>query len=269
MAVRPFWQGYLKLSLVTCPVAMTPAVTGAEKVRFHILNEATGNRVVSRYVDSGTGKEVDDEAQVKGYQVAGDKHVMVEDEELEAVALESTRTIDIESFVPVGSIEPIWLDKAHYLTPSDEVGEEAFAVIRKAMEVTGTAGLARLVLYRRERGVMLKPKDRGIVVWTLRYADEVRDPKACFAGIKPVEIRKDALKLALGVIDERVREWKPSLAHDRVQASLLMTIAEKRKNKKPSRAARSAPKAAEGGAKVINIMDALRRSLEEGKKARR
>lgn len=268
MAPRPFWQGYLKLSLVTCPVAMTPAVTGAEKVRFHILNQATGNRVVSRYVDSGTGKEVDDDAQVKGYQVSDDKHIMVEDEELEAVALESTRTIDIETFVPAGSIDPMWMDKAHYLTPSDEVGEEAFAVIRKAMEATGTAGLSRLVLYRRERGVMLKPKDRGIVLWTLRFADEVRDPKSYFASIKDVEVRKDALKLAEGVIDERVQDWKPSLAHDRVQASLLKTIADKKKNKKPARAAKPAPKAQESG-KVINIMDALRRSLDEGKKARR
>lgn len=267
MAPRPFWQGYLKLSLVTCPVAMTPAVTGAEKVRFHILNQATGNRVVSRYVDSGTGKEVADDAQVKGYQVGDDKHVMVEDEELEAVALESTRTIDIESFVPAGSIDPMWMDKAHYLTPSDEVGEEAFAVIRKAMEATGTAGLARLVLYRRERGGMLKPKDRGIVLWTLRFADEVRNPKSYFTGIKDVEVRKDALKLALGVIDERVQDWKPSLAHDRVQASLLKTIADK-KNRKPARASKPAPKAQESG-KVINIMDALRRSLDEGKKARR
>lgn len=268
MAPRPFWQGYLKLSLVTCPVAMTPAVTGAEKVRFHILNQATGNRVVSRYVDSGTGKEVDDDAQVKGYQVSDDKHIMVEDEELEAVALESTRTIDIETFVPAGSIDPMWMDKAHYLTPSDEVGEEAFAVIRKAMEATGTAGLSRLVLYRRERGVMLKPKDRGIVLWTLRFADEVRDPKSYFASIKDVEVRKDALKLAEGVIDERVQDWKPSLAHDRVQASLLKTIADKKKNKKAPRAAKPAPKAQESG-KVINIMDALRRSLDEGKKARR
>lgn len=267
MAVRPFWQGYLKLSLVTCPVAMTPAVTGAEKLRFHILNQATGHRVVSRYVDAGTGKEVDDEAQVKGYPVGADEHVMVEDEELEAVALDSTRSIDIERFVPAGSIDPMWMDKAHYLAPSDEVGEEAFAVIRKAMEATGTAGLSRLVLYRRERGVMLKPKDRGIVLWTLRFADEVRDSKSYFSGIKDVEVSKDALALARSVIDERLQDWKPALAHDRVQAALLKTIADRRK-KRPARASKSAPKAQASG-KVINIMDALRRSLEEGKKARR
>jgi DNA end-binding protein Ku len=268
MAPRPFWQGSLKLSLVTCPVAMTPAITGAEKVRFHILNEATGNRVVARYVDAETGREVDSEAQVKGYQTSGDKHVMVEDEELEAVALESTRTIDIDRFIPADTVEPIWLDKAHYLTPADEVGEEAYAVIRKAMEVTKTAGLARLVLYRRERGVLMTPRDRGIVLWTLRFADEVRDPDPYFAAIKGAEIKKDALALAESVIKERTREWSPKLAQDKVQESLLKTIAAKRKNKKPAKAKAAKPAASEG-AKVINIMDALKRSLEEGKRSRR
>jgi DNA end-binding protein Ku len=268
MAPRPFWQGYLKLSLVTCPVAMTPATTGSEKVRFHILNEKTGNRVVSRYVDATTGKPVDSDEQVKGYQVTDDKHVVVEDEELEAVALESTRTIDIDRFVPADTVEPIWLDKAHYLTPADEVGEEAFAVIRQAMTVTKTAGLARLVLYRRERGVLLVPRDRGIVLWTLRYADEVRDPDTYFAGIKGTEIKKDALALAEDVIEKRTRDWSPKLANDQVQDALLKTIADKRK-KKPARSAKPAGKAPEEGAKVINIMDALKRSLEEGKRARR
>jgi len=147
MAARPFWQGYLKLSLVTCPVAMTPAVTGAEKVRFHILNEKTGNRVISKYVDkyvdADTVKPVDSDEQVKGYQVADAKHVMIEDEELEAVALESTRAIDTERFVPAESVEPIWLDKAHYLTPADEVGEEAFAVIRAWRAVSPAAWRGR------------------------------------------------------------------------------------------------------------------------------
>lgn len=268
MAARPFWQGYLKLSLVTCPVAMTPAVTGSEKVRFHILNEKTGNRVVSRYVDATTGKPVDTDEQVKGYQVSDEKYVMVEDEELEAVALESTRTIDIERFVPAESVEPIWLDKAHYLTPADEVGEEAFAVIRQAMSVTKTAGVSRLVLYRRERGVLLKPRDRGIVLWTLRFADEVRDPDTYFAGIKDSQVKKDALALAEGVIEKQTRDWSPKLAHDTVQAALLKTIAARGK-KKPAKAAKPSKAPDEGGAKVINIMEALKRSLEEGRRAKR
>jgi DNA end-binding protein Ku len=193
---------------------------------------------------------------------------MVEDEELEAVALESTRTIDIDRFLPEDSVEPIWLDKAHYLTPADEVGEEAYAVIRKAMEVTKTAGMARLVLYRRERGVLLTPRDRGIVLWTLRYADEIRDPDPYFAAIKNVEIKKDALALAESVIAKRTQDWSPKLAQDKVQDALLKTIAAKRKNKKPARAKAAKPAESESG-KVINIMDALKRSLEEGRRSRR
>ncbi len=268
MAARPFWQGYLKLSLVTCPVAMTPAITGSEKVRFHILNEKTGNRVVSRYVDADTGKAVYGDEQVKGYRVSDDRHVVVEDDELEAVALESTRTIDIERFVPADSVEPIWLDKAHYLTPNDEVGEEAFAVIREAMAATKTSGLARLVLYRRERGVLLKPRDRGIILWTLRFADEVRDPETYFDKIKDAQVKKDALELAKGVIENQARAWSPKIARDTVQEALLKAIAGKRK-KKPARATKPSKMPEEGGAKVINIMDALKRSLEEGRRAKR
>src|ERR1700684_2577917 len=144
MAPRPFWKGYLKLSLVTCPVAMTPATTDNEKVRFHTLNRKTGNRVVSQYVDAVTGKPVDEDDEVKGYPRGEDDYVLLEDDELEAVGLESTRTIDIDMFVPADSIEWVWYDKPHYLTPDDEVGEEAYSVIRDAMGSTGMVGISRL-----------------------------------------------------------------------------------------------------------------------------
>ena len=182
MAPRIFWKGFLKLSLVTCPVAMMPAITQGEKVRFHTLNRTTGHRVESRYVDAETNKPVDEDDEVKGYERGENDYVMLEDDELESIALESTRTIDIDMFVPKETIDWIWYDRPHYLTPDDPVGEEAFSVIRDAMAVTGTVGISRLVLYRRERAVMLEPRDRGIVVWTLRYGDEVRDPKLYFGG---------------------------------------------------------------------------------------
>ena len=175
MAPRPFWKGYLKLSLVTCPVQMEPARTAAENLSFHTINRKTGNRVESRYVDAETGKPVDDKDQVKGYPIDDERYVMLEDEELEAVALESTRTIDIEHFVPAADVGWIWLDRPHFLKPGDKVGEEAFAVIREAMEATATAALSRLVLYRREHAVALMPRDKGILLWTLRYRDELRE----------------------------------------------------------------------------------------------
>ena len=181
MAPRRFWKGYLKLSLVTCPVAMMPATSDSEKVRFHTLNRATGNRIESHYVDAVSGKPVDAEDEVKGYQRGEDDYVMLEDEEIEAVALESTRTIDIETFVPRRFRSSwIWYDKPHFLMPDDPVGEQAFSVIREAMEKTGTVAISRIVLYRRERAVMLEPRGKGIVLWTLRYGDEVRDEKPYF-----------------------------------------------------------------------------------------
>ena len=184
MAPRPSWRGYLKLSLVTCPVAMLPATSEAEKVRFHTLNRATGNRVHARYVDAETGKPVGDEDQVKGYEREDGEYVMLEDEELDAVALESTRTIDIDCFVPADSIGWIWYDKPHYLVPDDKVGEEAFSVIREAMVKSNTRAISRVVLYHRERAVLLEPRDKGIVLWTLRYGDEVRDEAEYFKGIQ-------------------------------------------------------------------------------------
>ena len=262
MAPRSFWKGYLKLSLVTCPVAMTPATSENEKVRFHTLNRTTGNRVVSRYVDGETGKPVDEDDEVKGYERGENEYVMLEDDELDSVALESTRTIDIEMFVPREAIEWIWYDTPHYLTPNDPVGEEAFAVIREAMAATGTVGISRLVLYRRERAVMLEPRDRGIVLWTLRYGDEVRDPAGYFAGIKPQKPEPQLVSLIAELIDRKTVPWDAAMLGDPIQAQLLKLIAAKKKGKRPAKA--KAP--AERPTNVVNIMDALRKSIAADEK---
>jgi DNA end-binding protein Ku len=265
MAARSFWSGYLKLSLVTCPVEMTPAVTQAERVRFHTLNEATGNRVVSQYVDSVSGKPVADDDQVRGYPIGEDDYVILTDDEFSAVALETTRTIDIERFVPRAEVGLVWRERPHYLAPSEPVGEEAFSVIREAMAATKTVGLSKLVLYRRERPIMIEPRGKGMVVWTLRQADEVRDEEAIFGGIKPVEPPKDAMKLALSVIKDRTAKWSEDLLDDRVQASLQKIIARKKKGQK---AAAPKPKAKEETGKVIDLMAALRKSLDADKRKR-
>lgn len=267
MAPRSFWKGYLKLSLVTCPVTMMPATSETEKVRFHTLNAATGNRVTSRYVDAETGKPVREEDEVKGYERGEGDFVLLEDEEIEAVALESARTIDIEMFVPSDSIGWIWYDTPHYLIPSDKVGEEAFSVIREAMAATGTVGISRLVLYRRERAVMLEPRGKGIVLWTLRYGDEVRGQDDYFAKIGEEKTEPELMKLIVKLIDDRTKDWSPGMASDPVQAKLLEIIAAKKKGKKKPAAKEPAPKAT---GNVINIMDALKKSLAaEGKNKRR
>lgn len=264
MAQRAFWKGYLKLSLVTCRVAMTPAVTESAKLRFHNINRETGNRVVSRYVDAETGKPVDDEDQVKGYERAEDDYVLFEDEELEDVALESTRTIDIETFVPRNSIGWIWYDRPHYLAPADKVSEEAFAVIREAMRKTDTGGIARLVLYRREHAVLVVPRDEGMVVWTLRYGEEVRDPDPFFNQSGDALPASGAKTMMKKLVEARLRDWDPKLVRDPVEERLHEIIENRTKKSKRTRP----KKAAEPERKdnVIDIMEALRRSLASEKK---
>ncbi len=265
MAAHVFWKGYLKLSLVTCPVTLAPATTDGDKVRFHTLNRATGNRIESRYVDADSGAPVDPDDEVKGFERGEGDYVLVEDDEIAAVALESTRTIDIDMFVDKATIGWLWYDKPHFLVPDDPVGEEAYSVIRDAMAATGTVGLAKLVLYRRERAVMLEPRDRGIVLWTLRYGDEVRDPKDYFDAIKPVKPEASALTLVRKMIDERTKAWAPAMLADPVQQKLLDLIAAKKKGRKPAKP-KEAPAPPPAG-NVINIMDALRKSIaSEGKR---
>ncbi|VTZ27350.1 Non-homologous end joining protein Ku [Methylocella tundrae] len=257
MAPRSFWKGYLKLSLVTCPVAMAPAQSEKEKIRFHTLNRKTGHRIQSRYIDAVTRKAVDDDDEVKGYPRGDNDYVMLEDEELEAVALESTRTIDIQVFTPKESIDWIWYDTPHFLTPDDEVGEEAYAVIREAMKATGMVGISRLVLYRRERAVMLEPRDKGIILWTLRYGDEVRDEKLYFDAIEDLKLDPKLMALVNRLIEEKTKPWSPEMATDPVQSQLLGIIEAKTKGKPP----RGAKADQEKPSNVVNIMDALRQSL--------
>lgn len=268
MAARTFWKGYLKLSLVTCRVAMVPASSERERIRFHTLNRATGNRVTSRYVDSETGKPVDEDDEARAYEISEDRLVIVEDEELENVALESTRTIDIDCFVERDSIGWIWLDKAHYLVPDDKVSEEAFAVIREAMERTQSVAISRVVLYRRERALMLEPRDDGIVAWTLRYGDEVRSAEAAFEEVESAGPEKKLLKLVEDLIDARTRPWTPELVTDPLQEGLARIIAAKKRKRKPKAASKKGHPEEPRGDNVVSIFDALKRSVAEEKKRR-
>jgi DNA end-binding protein Ku len=263
---RPFWKGYLKLSLVTCAVELRPATSEAERVRFHTLNEKTGNRVISRYVDQESKKPVRDQDQAKGFEKAEGDYIILEDEELEAVALESTRTIDIDRFVPRDSIGWIWYDKPHFLSPADKIGAEAFAVIREAMDSAEVSGLARLVMYRRERAVLLEPRDKGIVLWTLRYGDEVRDANDYFSKVDADKPEKKMLTMVRSLIQQRTQDWDEELLTDPVQRNLKRMIAAKKKKSKPRAQTKRETKAPRGG-NVIDIMEALRKSLEKEGKA--
>jgi DNA end-binding protein Ku len=262
---RAYWKGYLKLSLVTCAVSLTPATSAREKVRFHTVNAETGHRVRSRYVDAETGKPVAEEDEVRGYETEEGRHVIFEDEELEAVGLDSTRTIDIDQFVPADSIEWYWYESPYYLLPDDEVAQEAFAVIREAMAATKTVGISRLVLSRRERAVMLEPRGKGIVLWTLRYGDEVRDPGEIFGDLKEKKPEPRLISLVETLIGDLTRPWEESMVSDPVQEHLKDIIASKRKKSgKPAK--RKKGKEPEPPSNVVNIMDALKKSISEEKK---
>jgi DNA end-binding protein Ku len=263
MAVRPYWKGYLKLSLVNCPVVLSPVTTEGDKVKFHTIDRKTSHRITTRYIDAVTEKTVDQEHQARGFQKAEDEYVILEDDELDAVKLESARTIDIDQFAPADSVEWSYLDSPYFVTPADEVGEEAFIVIRQAMEKSDVVGIARLVLNGRERAVMLQPWDEGIVLWTLRFHDEVRDEDEYWKEVESKPVDKKMLAMVEKLIDDRTTKWSDDLVEDPVQDRLLDIIKRKQGPKrKPAGKAKADDSDAEAPNNVIDLMAALKKSLE-------
>ena len=258
MAPRPNWKGYLKLSLVSCSVALYPATTTSQRIRFNIINRKTGDRIRNDVVDAETGQSVEPEDRVKGYQYAKGEYVLVEEDELDNVALESTHTIDIEQFVPMSEVDRIYLDESFYLLPEDEVSQEAFAVIREAMRKDDLVGLARVVIYRREHLLLLAPRGKGLMATALRYKSEVRDEKAYFDGIKDIKVPPDMLKLAVQILESKRGRFDPAKFEDRYESALMQLIEAKRAGKKPPVISEERP------SNVINMMDALRRSARGG-----
>jgi DNA end-binding protein Ku len=259
MAPRPNWKGYLKLSLVSCPVALFPATTTSERVSFRTLNRATGNRLRRQMVDERTNETVESEDQIKGYEVAKGEFIQIEDDEIKSVQLESNHTIDIERFVPRGDIDELYLDSPYYPAPTDRVGEEAFAVIRDAMRAEEMVGLARVVLFRRERILMLEPRDKGIVATSLRYANEVHAASGYFDEIPDSELPKQMLDLAKHIIEKMTGKFEPEQFEDRYENALIELIRSKQKGM-PIK-----PQPSHRQTNVINLMDALRRSVEGAK----
>lgn len=254
MAPRANWKGFLKLSLVSCSIGLVQATSSRDRTRFNIINRETGNRVRYRQIDAETGEDVPEEDRIKGFKVADGSYVLLEPEELDEVALESTHTIDIDSFVPRKEIDEIYLDTPYYLFPDDKVGVEAFAVIRDAMRATGLVGLARVVLHNHEHVLMLEPLDKGIKATALRYQDEIRDGKEYFSDIETVKVPKDMLELAEHILKTKRGHFDPSKFSDRYEDALKALI-------KAKQAGKPAPAVPERPSNVINLMDALRRSV--------
>jgi len=260
VAPRAYWKGYLKLSLVSCPIALYPASSEREKISFHQLHKQTGNRIKYKKVDAETGREVEADDIVKGYEVSKGEYIELEPEELEAIALESKRVIEIEKFVPKADIDELYLNNPYYIVPEGEVGQQAFAVIREAIRKEGMVALGKIVFTSREHVIAIEPRGKGLMGVTLRYPYEVRSEKNYFDDIKDEKIPKDMLELASHIVDTKRGEFDPSTFEDRYEDALKELLRKKRKGEKIEPPKETRP------SNVINLMEALRQSISAEKK---
>jgi DNA end-binding protein Ku len=256
MAPRANWKGFLRLSLVTCPVALYPATSDSEKVSFNQINRKTGHRIKYAKVDADTGEEVASEDIVKGYKVDTDTYIEVSKDELGDIALESTHTIEIDEFVPKSDIDGRYFIRPYYLVPDGKVGHDAFAVIRETIRSMDKVAIGRVVLTNREHIIGLEPLDKGLMGTLLRYPYEIRDEKEYFDGIQDVKITKDMLDLAKHIVEKKSGTFDPKRFEDHYESALVDLINRKRSGVRI--AEKPAPKT---GGNVINLMDALKRSL--------
>ncbi len=259
---RPFWKGYLKLSLVSCPIALYTGTSSTERVSFRSINKKTGNRLRQQLVDEITREPVEGEDKGRGYEYSKNAYIPVEDDELDAIAVESTHTIEIDSFVPREQIDERYLDSPYYIMPDGQVGQDAFAVIREAMRGKDMVALGRVVLAKRERVIMLQPWDKGLMATTLRYPYEIRDAKEYFDEIPDVKVEPDMLKLAQHILQSKATDFDPSQFVDHYEEAVV-TMLEKKEAGMPVSREHAAPRPQN----VVNLMDALRRSIAQEKAA--
>src|ERR1700759_1776967 len=231
MAPRANWKGFLRLSLVTCPVALYPATSDTEKVSFNQINRKTGHRIKYVKVDADTGEEVSSDDIMKGYKVDTDTYIEVSKEELDSIALESTRTIEIDQFVPKSEIDELYLVRPYYIVPDGKVGHDAYAVIRETIRSLDKVALARVVLTNREHVIALEARDNGLMGMLLRYPYEVRDAADYFDDIQDVKITKDMLDLAKHIVDQKTGHFKPEDFDDQYETALVDLINQKRAGK--------------------------------------
>jgi DNA end-binding protein Ku len=256
VAPRAYWKGYLRLSLVSCPIALFPATSEREKISFHQINRDTGNRIRYRKVDAETGEEVASDQIIKGYEVAKGEYVEITDEELESVALESTRTIEIDEFVPRTEIDDLYNVRPYYIAPDGKVGQDAFVVIRSIIEQMKMVAIGRVVLTSREHVIAMEPRGKGLMGTLLRFPYEVRNENEFFDDIPNVKLTKDMMDLARHIVETKTGHFKPEAFEDHYEHALRELIDKKAKGEKIE-----IPKEQPTG-KVINLMDALRRSVQ-------
>src|SRR4051794_17813215 len=259
MAPRAYWKGYLKLSLVSCPILLYPATSEREKVHFHQLHKQTGNRIRYKKIDADTGREVEQDDIIKGYEVSKGNYIELEPDELEAVAIESKRTIDIEQFVPKKEIDELYLGNPYYIVSDGEVGQQAFAVIREAIKEKGMVAIARVVFTSREHVIALEPRGKGMMGITIRYPYEVRDEKDYFDDIPTENVTKDMLELAAHIVKTKQGHFQPDKFEDRYEEALKDLIKRKSHGEKIERPEKTEP------SNVADLMEALRASVKGNK----
>ncbi len=260
---RAYWKGSLRLSLVTCPVALYPASTSVEKTKFHMINRDTGNRLKQQMIDSETGDVVEKDQKTRGYEIKKGSFVEIEKAELESVQIESTHTIDIDSFVPRDEIDRRYLNNPYYIAPDGKAGIDAFAVIRDAMKDKDRVALARIVLTNREHIIAIEPLGKGLLGTTLRYPYELREEDDYFESIKSPKISKDMIELASHILDSKAARFDPSKFTDDYETA-LKALVKRKASGKPMKAVEREAKSDN----VVSLMDALQASLKGGKAAK-
>src|SRR6202050_563439 len=259
---RAFWKGYLKLSLVSCPIALYTGKSSTERVSFRQINKKTGNRLRQQLVDEISREPVEGDDKGRGFEYAKNAYIPVDDDELDALAIESKHTIEIDSFVPREQIDQRYLDTPYYISPDGQVGHDAFAVIREAMRGKGMVALGRVVLAKRERVIMLEPWDKGLTATTLRYPYEIRDAKEYFDEIPDVKVEPDMLKLAQHILQSKTTDFDPLQFVDSYEEAVVAML----KNKQaglPVARERATPRPQN----AVNLMDVLRRSVAQERRA--
>ena len=260
MAYRPTWQGHLKLSLVTCPVALYTATNSAGDVHFNLINPKTNNRIKMITTDPDTGP-IERSELVKGYEVSKGEYILLTQDEINSVKLESTKTIEIERFVPGDEIDRLYWDNPYFLAPDGKLAQEAFGVIRTAMEKSGQIALGRVVIGTRERILALEPRDKGILAYTIRTDAEVRKPDEIFGGISDKAADPAMISIAEKIIEQQEGPFDPSQFVDRYEEALKALIEDKKKGHKPAKVAEPED------TNVVDLMSALRASLSAKGKA--
>jgi DNA end-binding protein Ku len=255
---RPYWKGYLKLALVSCPIALYTASSSSERVSFRQINKKTGNRLRQQLVDEVTREPVENDDKGRGYEYSKGAYIEVDDDELDAVAVESNHTIEIDSFVPRSQIDERYFDSPYYIIPNDQVGQEAFAVIRDAMRGKGMVALARVVLAKRERVIMLQPWEKGLMGTTLRYPYELRDSAEYFEDLPNVKVAPDMLKLAQHILETKEADFDPSQFVDHYEEAVVEML-----KKKQAGVSTPKGKVSDPPRNVINLMDALKKSIAD------